>query len=600
MNNSHSSQTKPRCAERTLCYYECVDCILSSRKAADEFWKGVVASRMSPLKAPNLFPPLHVESEELSQVHAEYDAMRAELLKIAHWRNALTPTCRLLPELLVVIFRFCQINEPLQPNYATSCISWIKVTHVCRIWRAVALAHPELWVRVNMGMSSTGVAEMIHRSKKVELCFDDQGAVPMPWPEFVEQALFRTRSIDWHPTSSNEILQVLTLPMPRMESLCIDYSWGHGGQPPSTPPRLDAPRLRHLHLRHCGRHVAWTSSSCLHNLVSLELTTAWWNDNNKSLPPTFTEVLYALKKMLLLECLVLERCLPHSPPNHSHPIIELPNLSRCTLTDNWLDVVNVLTPLRTQCDVELTLYVYMDSNTLPGRSDYTPLINCLHTYFNGQAQSHLLELDLLDMGKSSYLRVLASPQRELDDNRRAGAQIDFIWSTPEDDVLDHPGRASFVRLLAQSLPIAHVTIIGVELAVEADVWCYILRRAVCLEEIRASGRAGISLCQVLADIDVSPGILGGVTPHSHCGEKLKKLTIFSVQFLAAPDVAENKEKDAAECLRVWTARRKECGHPIASLELIQCIGVEEHLEGWKASLADGLTVFNSTDGDGTQ
>src|SRR6266566_1844152 len=103
-----------------------------------------------------------------------------------------TPVLRLLPEILAVIFAFHAEANPTNPDrdgvvipegmtLAQFKLGWVTVTHVCSLWRHVALDHCTLWTphRFNLGLE--WATEMLRRAGGAPLkpTFSEQ-VVPYP------------------------------------------------------------------------------------------------------------------------------------------------------------------------------------------------------------------------------------------------------------------------------------------------------------------------------------------------------------------------------------------------------------------------------------
>ena len=72
-----------------------------------------------------------------------------------HYRGPLTPKIQCLPtELLLEIFLHCRddCQEGMKirgdASKKANPYSWIRITHVCRLWRDIAIAYPLLWSQV--------------------------------------------------------------------------------------------------------------------------------------------------------------------------------------------------------------------------------------------------------------------------------------------------------------------------------------------------------------------------------------------------------------------------------------------------------------------
>ncbi|KAH9959020.1 hypothetical protein BC827DRAFT_1090255, partial [Russula dissimulans] len=59
-------------------------------------------------------------------------------------RNTLAPISRLPPEALAAIFSFVSSSALDESGH----LRWIRVTHVCRQWRQIALNYPRFWSNI--------------------------------------------------------------------------------------------------------------------------------------------------------------------------------------------------------------------------------------------------------------------------------------------------------------------------------------------------------------------------------------------------------------------------------------------------------------------
>ncbi|KAF5341933.1 hypothetical protein D9611_001278 [Ephemerocybe angulata] len=75
-----------------------------------------------------------------SRVHE----LESETLALKTLHNTLSTTNSLPPEILSTIFRLVQISAQRQGE----SLSWIRLTHVCRHWRAVSLSCASLWSQI--------------------------------------------------------------------------------------------------------------------------------------------------------------------------------------------------------------------------------------------------------------------------------------------------------------------------------------------------------------------------------------------------------------------------------------------------------------------
>jgi hypothetical protein len=82
--------------------------------------------------------------------------------------NALAPIALLPSEVLTRVFHFLSLEEP--PCSGGQNLAWIRVTHVCRFWRQVALGDLSLWARISGVPTNTElISEMLARARNMPL-----------------------------------------------------------------------------------------------------------------------------------------------------------------------------------------------------------------------------------------------------------------------------------------------------------------------------------------------------------------------------------------------------------------------------------------------
>lgn len=109
--------------------------------------------------------------KEIAALIFEYQR-NIDALKVFH--NTLAPINRLPPELLASIFALTAqlVRESTEIGNG---LAWISVTHVCQLWRDVALDCTSLWC--NLPYTHPALLEaMVERSKGAPLCIDFEGS----------------------------------------------------------------------------------------------------------------------------------------------------------------------------------------------------------------------------------------------------------------------------------------------------------------------------------------------------------------------------------------------------------------------------------------
>ncbi|KAF8971186.1 hypothetical protein BDZ97DRAFT_1619311, partial [Flammula alnicola] len=95
-----------------------------------------------------------------------------EILQLENKRNALSPASSVPPEVLCNIFALVKAENAgdLHPDgaFEFSALEWVRVTHVCKWWRDVALNASWLWTDIALA-SRRWADEMFARSKEAPL-----------------------------------------------------------------------------------------------------------------------------------------------------------------------------------------------------------------------------------------------------------------------------------------------------------------------------------------------------------------------------------------------------------------------------------------------
>ena len=246
------------------------------------------------------------------------------------------PALRLLPEILAVIFAFHAEANPTNPDRSHAIIpegmtlaqfklGWITITHVCSLWRHVALDHCTLWTshRFNLGLEWS--TEMLRRAggAPLKLNFSEQ-VIPYPPSEdnvanVIPRLLHRVSTLTIEDKAcTSAVLDTLTLPAPLLRSLTISTS--RFAVLPQSLFGDVVPNLHHLFLSNAL--PTWTSVA-LTCLKSLSITIDR-NIDTVNLP-SYANLFNALQTMYNLESLFLVGCIP-SGPCHFEQKVYLPKL----------------------------------------------------------------------------------------------------------------------------------------------------------------------------------------------------------------------------------------------------------------------------------
>ncbi|VDB94126.1 unnamed protein product [Peniophora sp. CBMAI 1063] len=237
----------------------------------------------------NADSPNGVAHRDLSdKLDSEFTAMERAMVEARRLRNRTRPACYAPPEVLSLLFEEVKaIWDPYVPDLGEPLryeSGWITLTHVCSLWRKVALDTPALWAR--------------HSN-----CFDLS-------PQYIPDILFRSRMVpldielDWERAGGNEIDKILPI-------------W------------LSSPvvqRIRRLTLTHFEREEFDTACSLLPStLTNLRELHVWSSlsggDSGRQLPAALYE-LPNVTHLTLVDCYI-----PWEAPIFSHNLTHLHLLS---------------------------------------------------------------------------------------------------------------------------------------------------------------------------------------------------------------------------------------------------------------------------------
>ncbi|KAF9564267.1 hypothetical protein CPC08DRAFT_685438 [Agrocybe pediades] len=111
----------------------------------------------------------HASTDAVYIIDSKIKQYEKEILALKTQRNTYAPISRLPPELITRIFECCKEVEsmPSRLQYQKPP-RWIPCSHVCRLWRTIALNSPTLWTDLNFN-HFTWIKETFVRSKMAAL-----------------------------------------------------------------------------------------------------------------------------------------------------------------------------------------------------------------------------------------------------------------------------------------------------------------------------------------------------------------------------------------------------------------------------------------------
>ncbi|KAH9976257.1 hypothetical protein BGW80DRAFT_1151912, partial [Lactifluus volemus] len=103
----------------------------------------------------------------------DIESLKVSILALKSRRNSLAFISRLPPEAMATIFSF--VSSPggpilSSPDPKPDRLGWLRVAHVCHLWREIALNQPRFWSHIDFdALTSAGIAEMLTRAKMAPL-----------------------------------------------------------------------------------------------------------------------------------------------------------------------------------------------------------------------------------------------------------------------------------------------------------------------------------------------------------------------------------------------------------------------------------------------
>ncbi|ETW81375.1 hypothetical protein HETIRDRAFT_417520 [Heterobasidion irregulare TC 32-1] len=265
---------------------------------------------------------------------AVHDVRRAVHLR----RRRVFPVTRLPNELLGHVFSLLADDDPPYKETSASrprpfSIGWIKVTHVCRHWREVALDYSQLWAHIPLDMGREWTRELIVRAKHAPLAIYGKREAGLILPALVASGhLSHTRVLCIRDADLDVVHSMTTAAAPMLEHVTLELVMaGHYIVTllPEDIFAFHAPRLR--------RGPLSTDFSIPRHI---------FNESPVPFLPSQRDFYDSLANMPHLESLIIRFALPSVIADTIEPqrrgSIALPHLRVLNLAGPWLDVVAIL------------------------------------------------------------------------------------------------------------------------------------------------------------------------------------------------------------------------------------------------------------------
>jgi hypothetical protein len=304
-----------------------------------------IESRFSPKLFETGFRDPGARITAISTLDKGIDAARQFVCSLLTRRNALVPISLLPPKIIARVFHLLVPEEP--PLSESYNLSWIRVMHVCRHWRQVALDDSSLWAKIwsnHWPMNTRCISDMLGRAKNspLDIEFDSGTELSTEALLMILSHLPRTRQ-----------LRLRCLSMSHSHSVREIYNWE---APALEHFELEAPNVATLQVfgenmlfkGHAPRLRAFTLIRVVipwsliprGQLTQLKITSRKEDLHSSG---DLNQLIDLLVNCPLLEILALELCLPSQLDGFPHGrTIHLPHLSRLRLRSSTSRVMNML------------------------------------------------------------------------------------------------------------------------------------------------------------------------------------------------------------------------------------------------------------------
>ncbi|VDC01828.1 unnamed protein product [Peniophora sp. CBMAI 1063] len=224
---------------------------------------------------------------QLQTMDAELETLKLTLYRARRMRNMKSAACSLPPELLVHVFGYLQSTwwpecEYTDPGRVYD-IGWMCITHVCSLWREIALGSPSLWSPPEIyvfDLPHQFISLMLARSQSQPLHFtfysegDCDDLLHPNLDSWLSPALFR-RARSLNITGNWDLIEAMAARFPQkaeMDGLreLFIFIWEPEPDIVLPTPLRDLSGVTTLSLRHC--EVPWRSPVISPRLTHLHVT----------------------------------------------------------------------------------------------------------------------------------------------------------------------------------------------------------------------------------------------------------------------------------------------------------------------------------------
>jgi hypothetical protein len=420
-------------------------------------------------------------------------------------RNALVPISLLPPEILAQVFHLLVLAEPPRSLSGERGLGWIRVTHVCRHWRQIALDDSSLWAKICCIRTNTKwISEMLARAKNAPLDIEFN-LLTRSSPEaflMIPPHIFHTRQLRLHGLSLlhfDSVREIYSREAPALEHFDLVAAYS-----PLPFPDLGgnmlfkgrSPRLRTFSLSQVV--ISW-SIIPRGQLTQLKITCP--NEDVDS-PGDLNQLIDLLVNCPALEILALESCLPSQLTEFPHGrTVHLSNLSRLRLCGSTSRIMNMLRMLKLPSST--TFHLNCRSKITSIHNDEEgPLLAVISAHFQSPVPVEFKSLSVtirrysLNIAASTFPSTLQNHQIQNFEGDIVG-NAELVLSF---DTLSNPGHSTdLLEQACKMLPISNLEFISMYATVVVDMnWVEIFSYCTNVTTMQAIGHGTRSLVLALA------------------------------------------------------------------------------------------------------
>ncbi|KAF9652349.1 hypothetical protein BDM02DRAFT_3266414 [Thelephora ganbajun] len=491
----------------------------------------------------------------------EIQRLNSSVCSLKSRRNSLCSVSRLPPEVLSDVFLVLAEQLQAQDRFRVD-FKWISVTHVCHLWRHVALQHGRLWGKIDM-ISQDRTRAFVDRSKGAPLAVRQSfiGSLAELPTTFTDPS-YRYRELHLRAKEGQlgpNVLQVLNSPIhaPVLESLVLEVSDNYPEY--TLPPTVfdyKAPVLTRLQLQNV--RMEWPTSV----FPSLTHLSIHHSGNTNSPRPSVSQVLTALKNMPRLEYLhlvdqtIFEQPLPlNNAPVEEFPSIPLPHLATLQLFGTAYDCTTIVSHIIPSSFVDLEIHC----TEVESVSEVQALMNLVKDNF---ARSRTIDSSsLLSIRMNAGVGELSLNVDVISDMKPK--RIVSLGMYPKVGEFFKRHASAVFPIVFGSIPAAAAKRLDVrsKFSVSPDAWAHVLNRMSEVRVLDAYFAGAVNLSHALESRIAN-------TP-SFVGKQLKSLTFSGVSFTHKTSQQVRFHDALLECLQ----KRSDGDQRIKNLDFHSCSDV---------------------------